>query len=156
MQLAVGKIERIENSLFVASVITPPKVASVDAAGLTRSLVLNRNLYWQPMAGDLIRVLTPQVVQKQRIWPRFEFEINELFETRSGDDGERLSLSATGRQLLVESFEQIQTFDGRFLVESAAKMPKNDFSKSHDLAQLRAGLIANYLSQVFELIATGS
>ncbi len=151
VQLAIGKIERVENSHIIAKVMTPAKVASLDSVALTRSLVLNRNLYWQPMEGDMIRVLTPQVVHVQRIWPRFEFEINELFETRSGDDGENISLSTAGRQLLVESFEQIQAFDGRFLVESDSKIPENGFSKSRDLAQLRAGLIANYLAQVFEL-----
>jgi hypothetical protein len=151
VQLAIGKIEKIENSQYIARVMAPTKVASLDSPAFTRSLVLNRNLYWQPMQGDMIRVLTPQVVHVQRIWPRFEFEINELFETRNGDDGENISLSAAGRQLLVESFEQIQAFDGRFLVESDSKIPETGLSKSRDLAQLRAGLIANYLAQVFEL-----
>lgn len=150
VQLATGKIARVENAHYLASVYVPSKVATADHAVLTRSLVLNRNLYWQPMEGDYVRILSPQIAQRQRAWPRFEFSLGEIFETRPGDDSQQLSLKPEGRERLVNAFEQMESFGGQFLVE-ASSAEIGATAKVQELTQMRAGLVANFLSRVFEL-----
>lgn len=151
VQLAQGRIDRVEKGHYQASVFVPTKVAQTDPAQLTQSLVLQRNLYWQPMAGDFVRVLTPRVATKQRVWPRFSFSVSELFETRPSDERDLLSLSEVGRQRLVEAFKQLEEHPGRFIVEGVMYTPTGNHELALELSQMRAGMVASYLAQVFEL-----
>jgi hypothetical protein len=151
VQLAKGKIDRVEHEHYLASVFVPAALAQTDSSSLTRSLVLQRNLYWQPMQGDFVRVLTPAVVARQKIWPRFAFSIEQIFETRPTDEWSNISLTNPGRQVLVESFKELETYPGRFVVEAIVHNHQVSAEQATELSQLRAGLVANYLSQVFGL-----
>jgi hypothetical protein len=153
VQLATGKIDRIEQTQYLASVFVPSKLLGTDPAAVTKSLVMQRNLYWQPMEGDFVRLLNPNVAQRKKVWPRFEFEVGDLFETRSGDEWSLVSLSLQGRQNIVTAFEQLEEFQGRFVIESAINSSSITHEQANEISQLRAGLVANYLSQVFEMPA---
>ena len=151
VRLATGKIDRVEQSQYEASVFVPSGVANADASTLTQSLVLQRNLYWQPMQGDFVRVLTPRITARQQVWPRFTFDVGDIFETRSADDVEMMSLSITGRQRLVEAFKQLESYPGRFIVEGVIYGSGHSAKSASEITQMRAGIVANYLAQVFEI-----
>lgn len=150
VQVAKGRIQAAEQFHYVAQVEVPETLFKNAEILNNKSLVARRNLYWQPMKGDKVRVLNPRVTQARRAWPKFEYSLNEIFESRPGDPGPLMSLSDTGRQKLVQSFESLADFEGRFLIEAQTFVSELDRNQP-TASRYRAGAVASYLSRVFEL-----
>lgn len=149
VQIATGRIEQADDTFLTAAVFVPRALASQQVEVPQRTLVTNRNLYWQPMRGDLVRVLEPAVTQIRKAWPQIRFDLAEIFKTRAGDEGAFLSLSAEGRKKLIEAFEPLEQHRGRFLIESEQTgVGDADLSEWTDV---RGGIVAQLLSRVFEM-----
>lgn len=149
VQIATGRIEQSDDAFLTAAVFVPHALASQQVEVPQRTLVTNRNLYWRPMRGDLVRVLEPAVTQVKRAWPRIRFDLAEIFTTREGDEGALLSLSTEGRKKLIEAFEPLERHRGRFLIES--EQIGGGRADLADWTSMRGGIVAQLLSRVFEM-----
>ncbi len=150
VQIATGQINEIGEGFYQAGVYVPLSVATTSMAVTNRSLVTHRNLYWQPMKGDVVRILRPRVTALKRVWPRYDFEVSQIFESQPGDEAAYLTLAPQGREELVKAFERLEKFQGRFLIEMETLRFSNN-PEPEQYSEVRAGLVANYLSRVFEM-----
>jgi hypothetical protein len=149
VQIATGRIEQADDTFYTAAVFVPHALASQGLEVPQRTLVTHRNLYWQPMRGDLVRVLDPSVIHSKKAWPELEFDLAEIFTTSPGDDGELLSLSSVGRKKLIEAFEALEQHRGRFLIESEQSGAGG--ADPAEWTAVRGGVVAQLLSRVFEM-----
>lgn len=147
--VGTGTIESVKGNLIEA------RVQSTETHGQAKLSLTSawetQNLFWRPMAGDVILPASFTTSKQATVQLEQIFSVEELFERSHPmlDDTKAVQmLSAAGKNLLDEKFAPFEERGGKVLIEGFAN--SDDASRNEENMQ-HARIVASYLIKRYGL-----
>jgi outer membrane protein OmpA-like peptidoglycan-associated protein len=148
LQVGRGAFSGVSWDMAEGVVLAENSPAALEASGERTIGSRFGNLYWRPMKGDIVRPIRPEIVKRQQIVKRFQFDLVSLFESAGSESS--LELTAEGKARLTASARELATYGKPIIVEAFSNIAGAREPLRRE-SQVRAYTVAKYLATALSL-----
>ncbi|KAB8031061.1 OmpA family protein [Fluviispira multicolorata] len=146
--LGRGNVESI-NGNTVEAIIKGIDITQYPAGKYPRKFIEMGNLYWRPMAGDVVFPVEKIISRKILISPKFEIAYENIF-TNLGNGNYSFDLTPEGQEYLDDKFSYFKNLNGRLEIDGFY-LTSGDKEQLRLESLMRAQAVGNYLVRRFNL-----
>ena len=137
------------NGNYVEAIINGHEYIGKSAGKIPDDMIETGNMYWRPMAGDVIFPVEKTIHKKLTISPKIELSFQQLFISENLNQYS-YELSKQGEEILKDKFEKFKNLNGKLLIEGfILKSGNREELRIESL--MRAQSVSKYLTNEFNI-----